>query len=78
MLDGDWSSDVCSSDLSGYPGGITSIAFKDQLKKDSRKLIHQAVYGMLPKNSLRDWMLTRLRIYKKGDHGHKAIHVTHE
>lgn len=64
--------------FSGYPGGITSIAFKDQLKKDSRKLIHQAVYGMLPKNSLRDRMLTRLRIYKKGDHGHKAIHVTHD
>lgn len=64
--------------FSGYPGGITSIAFKDQLKKDSRKLIWQAVYGMLPKNKLRDKMLTRLLIYKKADHKHKAIHVTHE
>ncbi len=64
--------------FSGYPGGITSIAFKDQLKKDSRKLIWQAVYGMLPKNKLRDRMLTRLKIYKKGEHGHKTIHVTHE
>lgn len=63
--------------FSGYPGGITSIAFKDQLKKDSRKLIWQAVYGMLPKNKLRDRMLTRLLIYKKGEHQH-TIHVTHE
>ena len=64
--------------FSGYPGGITSIAFKDQLKKDSRKLIWQAIYGMLPKNKLRDKMLTRLLIYKKADHKHKAIHITHE
>lgn len=64
--------------FSGYPGGITSIAFKDQLKKDSRKLIWQAVYGMLPKNKLRDRMLTRLHLYTKGEHQQKVIHVTHE
>ncbi len=63
--------------FSGYPGGITSIAFKDQLKKDSRKLIRQALYGMLPKNSLRDRMLTRLFIYKGAEQEH-TIHVTHE
>lgn len=63
--------------FSGYPGGIASIAFKDQLKKDSRKLIWQAVYGMLPKNSLRDRMLTRLLIYKNAEQKH-TIHVTHE
>jgi large subunit ribosomal protein L13 len=63
--------------FSGYPGGIASIAFKDQLKKDSRKRIWQAVYGMLPKNSLRDRMLTRMLIYKNADQKH-TIHVTHE
>lgn len=63
--------------FSGYPGGITSISFKDQLKKDSRKLIWQALYGMLPKNSLRDRMLTRLLIYKDAEHKH-TIHITHD
>lgn len=63
--------------FSGYPGGIASIAFKDQLKKDSRKLIWQAVYGMLPKNSLRDRMLTRLLLYR-GAEQKQTIHVNHE
>ena len=63
--------------FSGYPGGIHSIAFKDQLKKDSRKIIYQALYGMLPKNKLRDRMLTRLHLYKDSEHNEKIIHVTH-
>ncbi|OGI21272.1 MAG: 50S ribosomal protein L13 [Candidatus Moranbacteria bacterium RIFCSPHIGHO2_01_FULL_55_24] len=64
--------------FSGYPGGITSIALKDQLKKDSRKVLRQAVYNMLPKNKLRDRMLRRLFIYQGGEHDKKTIHVTHE
>ena len=64
--------------FSGYPGGITSIAFKDQQKKDSRKLVYQALYGMLPKNKLRGRMLTRLHLYKDADHTEKIIHVTHD
>ncbi len=64
--------------FSGYPGGIASINFRDQRKKDSRKLIEQAVYGMLPKNSLRDRMTNRLLIYKKAEHPEKTIHFTHE
>ena len=49
--------------FSGYPGGITSIAFKDQVKRDSRKIIKDSVYGMLPKNKLRNEMMKRLLIY---------------
>lgn len=58
--------------FSGYPGGIRSIAFKDQVKKDSRKIVEAAVYGMLPKNSLRDKMLTRLLLYKGAEHRHPS------
>jgi large subunit ribosomal protein L13 len=54
--------------FSGYPGGITSINFQDQLKKDSRKIIREAVRGMLPKNKLRDRMMKRLFIYKDDKH----------
>ena len=64
--------------FSGYPGGIRSIAFKDQMKKDSRKVLYQAVYGMLPKNKLRARMLTRLRMYKDDKREEETIHVNHE
>ncbi len=56
--------------FSGYPGGITSIRLKDQMKKDSRKVIESAVYGMLPKNKLRDRMMNRLLLYKNTEHTH--------
>lgn len=56
--------------FSGYPGGITSIRLKDQMKKDSRKVIESAVYGMLPKNKLRDRMMARLLLYRNAEHTH--------
>ena len=56
---------------SGYPGGIKEITFEEQLKKDSRKIIEKAVYGMLPKNKLRAKMMKRLLIYENGEHKHK-------
>jgi len=63
--------------FSGYPGGIHSIKLKDQLIKDSTKVIQSAVYGMLCKNKLRDKMMPRLLIYKDANHFHK-IDVTHK
>jgi len=62
--------------FSGYPGGIRSITLKDQIKKDSRKVIEAAVVGMLCKNKLRDKMMTRLYLYKDTEHKHK-IDITH-
>jgi len=62
--------------FSGYPGGLVTISLKDQLEKDSRKIIERAVYNMLPKNKLRDRMMTRLKIYKDTKHDHK-IEITH-
>jgi large subunit ribosomal protein L13 len=62
---------------SGYPGGITTIALKDLLKKDSRQVINKAVFGMLPKNKLRAKMMLRLRVYTGSEHDQKTIEVTH-
>ncbi len=62
---------------SGYPGGITSITFRDQMKKDSRKVLEAAVYGMLPKNKLRDQMMTRLLLVQGTEHEY-PIQVEHE
>lgn len=62
--------------FSGYPGGVTSITLKDQIKKDSTKVIEAAVRGMLCKNKLRDKMMKRLFIFKDAEHPYK-IEVTH-
>jgi len=63
--------------FSGYPGGISSISLKNLLKKDSKKVIQNAVYGMLPKNKLRDKMMLRLHVYSDAQHNHKNIGITH-
>ncbi|EKE19706.1 MAG: Ribosomal protein L13 [uncultured bacterium] len=62
---------------SGYPGGISSISLKDLLAKDSGKVIQNAVYGMLPKNKLRDKMMLRLSVFADAEHTCKNINVTH-
>ena len=62
--------------FSGYPGGITSINLEDKLKKDSREVIRESVYGMMAKNKLRDKMIKRLLVYRDGEHAHK-IDITH-
>lgn len=63
--------------FSGYPGGISSIALKDLLKKDAQKVMQNAVYGMLPKNKLRDRMMLRLSVFRGAEHDVKHIDVTH-
>ena len=57
--------------FSGYPGGLRNVKLADKIEKDSRKVIQEAVYGMLPKNKLRDRMMTRLKVYKDDKHEHK-------
>lgn len=49
---------------SGYPGGITSTSLRDLFEKDSRQVLRKAVYGMLPKNKLRNKMLQNLELHK--------------
>lgn len=58
--------------FSGYPGGISSRNLKDSLEIDSKKVIAGAVYGMLPKNKLRDKMMKRLLIFKDANHNIKS------
>lgn len=53
---------------SGYPGGISSLTFAEMMEKDSRKVIEKSVVGMLPKNKLSAKAMTRLLIYKDGEH----------
>ena len=61
---------------SNYPGGLTETTLKAQLDKDSTKVIHKAVRGMLPVNKLRDDRLARLKIYRGKEHNHTAQQPT--
>ncbi len=62
--------------FSGYPGGIKTISLKEKVAFDSREVIRLAVWGMLPKNKLRNSMIKRLYVYKNEKHSHK-IDVKH-
>ncbi len=57
---------------SHYPGGLRETTLKYELEKDPKKVVHQAVRGMLPVNKLRDDRLARLKIYVGQEHDHTA------
>ncbi|MDO8514989.1 MAG: 50S ribosomal protein L13 [bacterium] len=46
---------------SGYPGGLKSKTLKQVRKENPTQILHRAIFGMLPKNKLRDIMITRLK-----------------
>lgn len=45
-----------------YPGGLRRTALKTAFENDPTDVMKRAVYGMLPKNRLRDQMIKRLTI----------------
>ncbi|OGH73783.1 MAG: 50S ribosomal protein L13 [Candidatus Magasanikbacteria bacterium RIFCSPHIGHO2_02_FULL_51_14] len=47
-----------------YPGGIKRTPMKKIFDRDPAEVVKRAVYGMLPKNSLRELMMKRLVIKK--------------
>ncbi len=57
---------------SGRPGGLRKISFGDLLDNDPRKLVEQAVWGMLPKNRLSRQLITKLKVYAGPEHPHTA------
>jgi large subunit ribosomal protein L13 len=61
---------------SGYPGGLSSIAYGDLLEKNPRRAIERAVWGMLPKNRLGRQMLKKLKVYAGPEHPHQAQKAT--
>ena len=53
---------------SGYPGGLIKKPLWKIREEKPAELIKHAVWGMLPKNKLRDRLVTRLYIYPDADH----------
>lgn len=54
----------------GSPGGLRSFTLEELLKRDARRVIQRGVYGMLPKNKLRDQRMTRLKVFVDEAHTH--------
>ena len=57
---------------SGYDGGLRVERAKDVRAKAPRRLMEEAVRGMLPKSKLGDAMYRKLNVYEGADHLHDA------
>jgi large subunit ribosomal protein L13 len=56
----------------GYPGGLRTINFEDQMKKHPEDVFSHAVWRMLPKNRLGRKMFKKLHVYPGAQHPHAA------
>ncbi|MBI4066620.1 50S ribosomal protein L13 [Candidatus Gottesmanbacteria bacterium] len=56
---------------SGYPGGLKKKALWQVRAEKPTEIVRHAVYGMLPKNKLRDRLITRLWVYPESEHPYK-------
>lgn len=56
---------------SGYPGGLKQKALWQMREEKPTEVVRLAVFGMLPKNKLRDRLVTRLFIYPEATHPYK-------
>lgn len=52
---------------SGWIGHLRTFSAEELKERDSRLLVRQAVFGMLPKNKLRRRMIQNLTIYRNGE-----------
>jgi ribosomal protein L13 len=56
----------------GYIGGLKEVQYKKIMQEKPEFAVYKAVKGMLPKNSLGEAMLTKLRVYAGSEHPHSA------
>ena len=57
---------------SQYPGGLREMTLREQLDRHPTRVVHLAVRGMLPKNTLGRNMLKKLKVYAGPEHPHDA------
>lgn len=67
--------DKMYGNYSGFPGGLKQKSLRTVRQENPTEPIRKAVYGMLPKNKLRDRLITRLHIYVTEDHPFKEKFV---
>jgi len=56
----------------GFPGGLKTVAARDQQAKFPERLIEDAVRGMLPKSKMGRKQLKKLKVYRGAKHPHEA------
>ena len=57
---------------SGYPGGLKATMLRDMRKTFPDRILREAVKGMLPRTTLGEKQLSKLKIYAGTDHPHAA------
>ena len=57
---------------SGYPGGIKSRTYGDEMARSPEDAVRRTIRGMLPKNRLGRQMLRKLKVYSGPTHPHAA------
>jgi large subunit ribosomal protein L13 len=57
---------------SGYPGGLRADMLRDVRRRFPDRIITSAVRGMLPRTTLGEKQLTKLKVYAGADHPHAA------
>ena len=57
---------------SGYEGGLREERAKEVRARHPRRLMEEAVRGMLPKSKMGDAMYRKLNVYEGADHPHAA------
>lgn len=57
---------------SGYPGGLKTVALREQMQKHPDRVIRAAVWGMLPHNKVGRRLIKKLKIYAGTEHPHTA------
>ena len=56
----------------GFIGGLKSVQYKKLMAEKPEFAVYKAVKGMLPKNSLGEKMLKKLRVYVGAEHNNQA------
>jgi large subunit ribosomal protein L13 len=59
---------------SGYQGGLKERTLEWLMHKNPNAVLRNAIYGMLPKNRMRDKYITNVYFYTDSNHNHEAQH----
>lgn len=59
----------------GYPGGLREITAKELWRRDPTEMVRRAVYGMLPRNNMRDRRMRKLRVFPGPEHPFKGVEL---
>ncbi len=57
---------------SGFPGGLKTSTYAEEMNKDAAEAVRRSVRGMVPKTRLGRQQLTKLKVYAGPEHPHGA------